>query len=178
MREIIRNMAAGAYELALATEGQGPATGPVVHQEPCHWVTGTSGDVHKQDPLPVAFGPEGDTYRRWAIDQLAEQGRQFRVAYTSVSMAAIRGAVASGLAVSVMARSSMTMGMRVLTREDGFPDLPVLRICLITSPRSRTEMVRALESFLVSRMRERAGDIADRPTPSHRRGGQRKRARS
>ena len=177
-REIIRNMAAGAYELALVTEGQGPVTGPVVHQEPCHWVTGTSSDVHKQDPLPVAFGPEGDTYRRWAIDRLVEQGRQFRVAYTSVSMAAIRGAVASGLAVSVMARSSMTMGMRAMTREDGFPDLPVLRICLITSPRSRTEMVRALESFLVSRMRERAGNIADRPTPSHRRGGKRKRARS
>lgn len=169
-REIIRNMAAGAYELALVTEGQGPVTGPVVHQEPCHWVTGTSSDVHKRNPLPVVFGPEGDTYRRWAIDRLVEQGRQFRVAYTSVSMAAIRGAVASGLAVSVMARSSMTMGMRILTREEGFPDLPVLRICLITSPRSRTEMVRALEDFLAARMRERAGDIVDRPTPPHKRG--------
>jgi DNA-binding transcriptional LysR family regulator len=167
-RDIIRNMAAGAYELALVTEGQGPVTGPVVHQEPCHWVTGTSGGAHKRNPLPVAFGPEGDTYRRWAVDRLVEQGRPFRVAYSSVSMAAIRGAVASGLAVSVMARSSITTGIRPLTKAEGFPDLPVLRVCLMTSPRNRTEMVRALEAFLVERMRRRAGGIVDRPTPGGR----------
>lgn len=44
----------------------------------------------------------------------------------------------------------MTAGMRALTKADGFPDLPVLRVCLITSPRNRTEMVQALESFLGS----------------------------
>jgi DNA-binding transcriptional LysR family regulator len=164
-RDIIRNMAEGAYELALVTEGQGPVAGPVVHQEPCHWVAGVQGDAHERDPLPLAFGPEDDTYRRWAIDRLVERGRAFRIAYTSVSMAAIRGAVASGLAVSVMARSSMTAGMRALTKAEGFPDLPVLRVCLMTSPLNRTEMVRALETFLVERMRERTGGIVDRPTP-------------
>ena len=177
-RDIIRNMAEGAYELALVTEGQGPVAGPVVHQEPCHWVTGMSGDAHKRDPLPVAFGPEGDTYRRWAIDRLVEQGRPFRVAYTSVSMAAIRGAVASGLAVSVMARSSMTAGIRPLTRDEGFLDLPVLRICLMTSPRNRTEMVRSLETFLVARMRERAGGIVDRPTPARPKATKRRKKRA
>lgn len=164
-RDIIRNMAEGAYELALVTEGQGPVTGTVVHQEPCHWVTGAKGDAHKRDPLPLAFGPGDDTYRQWAIDRLVERGRAFRIAYTSVSMAAIRGAVASGLAVSVMARSSMTGGMRVLNRAEGFPDLPILRVCLMTSPLSRTEMVRSLEAFLVDRMRRRTGGIVDRPTP-------------
>lgn len=166
-RDIIHNMAEGAYDLALVTEGQGPVTGPVVHQEPCHWVTSAKGDAHRRDPLPLAFGPAGDTYRRWATDRLVEQGRAFRIAYSSISMAAIRGAVASGLAVSAMARSSMTAGMRALTEAEGFPELPVLRICLMTSPRSRTEMVQALESYLVDRMRARAGGIGDRPTPAH-----------
>jgi DNA-binding transcriptional LysR family regulator len=165
-RDIIRNMAEGAYDLALVTEGQGPVMGPVVHQEPCQWVTGATGAAHDRDPLPLAFGPEDDTYRQWAIDRLMEQGRPFRIAYTSVSMAAIRGAVASGLAVSVMARSSMTAGLRALTKAEGFTDLPLLRVCLMTSPRNRTEMVRGLESFLVERMRKRAGGIADAPTPA------------
>jgi DNA-binding transcriptional LysR family regulator len=168
-RDIIRNMAEGAYDLALVTEGQGPVVGPVVHQESCHWVTGATGDAHAREPLPLAFGQQDDTYRQWAIDRLVEQGRAFRIAYTSVSMAAIRGAVASGLAVSVMARSSMTTAMRALGRADGFPDLPVLRVRLVTSPRNRTEMVQALESFLVERMRERAGGIVDRPTPPNKR---------
>lgn len=167
-RDIIRNMAEGAYELALVTEGQGPVAGPVVYQEPCHWVTSAKGDVHQRDPLPLAFGPEDDTYRQWAIDRLVEQGRAFRIAYTSVSMAAIRGAVASGLAVSVMARSSMIAGMRALTKSEGFPDLPILRVCLVSSPRNRTEMTRALEAFLAERLRERAGGIVDRPTPARR----------
>lgn len=167
-RDIIRNMAEGAYELALVTEGQGPVAGPVVHQEPCHWVTAAKGDAHNRDPLPLAFGPEDDTYRQWAIDRLVEQGRAFRIAYTSVSMAAIRGAVASGLAVSVMARSSMTAGMRALTKADGFPDLPVLRVRLMSSPRNRTEVTRALEAFLTERLRQRAGGIVDRPTPARR----------
>lgn len=164
-RDIIRSMADGAYDLALVTEGQGPVTGPVVHQEPCHWVTGATGDAHRRDPLPLAFGPAGDTYRQWGIDRLMEQGRAFRIAYTSVSMAGIRGAVGSGLAVSVMARSSMTAAMRALTRAEGFPDLPTLRVRLMSSPRNRTEMVQALESFLVARMRQRVGGIAGRPTP-------------
>lgn len=177
-RDIIRNMAEGAYDLALVTEGQGPVMGPVVHQEPCHWVTGATGDAHRRDPLPLAFGPEDDTYRQWAIDRLVEQGRSFRIAYTSVSMAAIRGAVASGLAVSVMARSSMTSAMRALTGADGFRELPVLRVCLMTSRRNRTEMVQALESFLVQRMRERTGVILDRSTPPNKRVRKRQRKRT
>jgi DNA-binding transcriptional LysR family regulator len=167
-RDIIRNMAEGAYELALVTEGQGPVAGPVVHQEPCLWVTGAKGDAHKRDPLPLAFGPEDDTYRQWAIDRLVERGRPFRIAYTSVSMAAIRGAVVSGLAVSVMARSSMIAGMRALTKAEGFPDLPILRVCLMTSPRNRTDVTRALEVFLIERLRRRTGGIVDRPTPARR----------
>jgi DNA-binding transcriptional LysR family regulator len=168
-RDIIRNMAEGAYDLALVTEGQGPVMGPVVHQEPCHWVTAAKGGAHLRDPLPLAFGPEDDTYRQWAIDRLVKQGRAFRIAYTSISEAAIRGAVASGLAVSVMARSSMTAAMRVLGRAEGFPDLPTLRVCLITSPRNRTDMVEALESFLIARMQARMGALVDRPTPPNKR---------
>ncbi|MBL9034106.1 MAG: LysR family transcriptional regulator [Rhodospirillaceae bacterium] len=168
-RDIIHNMAEGAYDLALVTEGQGPVTGQVVHQEPCHWVTAAKGDAHRRDPLPLAFGPAGDTYRRWAIDRLVDQGRAFRMAYTSVSMAGIRGAVLSGLAVSAMARSSMTAGMRTLAEAEGFPELPVLRICLMTSARSRTDMVQALEHFLVDRLRKRAGDLGGKPTPADRR---------
>lgn len=168
-RDIIRNMADGAYDLALVTEGQGPVMGPVVHQEPCHWVTAATGDAHLRDPLPLAFGPEDDTYRQWAIERLVKQGRAFRIAYTSISEAAIRGAVASGLAVSVMARSSMTAAMRVLGRADGFLTLPMLRVCLMTSPRNRTDMIAALESFLVGRMRARMGVPVERPTPPNKR---------
>ncbi len=170
-RDIIRNMAEGAYDLALVTEGQGPATGPVVYQEPCLWVTGATGDAHRRDPLPLALGPEDDTYRQWALDRLMEQGRAFRIAYSSVSMAAARGAVVSGLAVSVMARSSIIAGMRVLTKADGFLDLPILRVRLMVSARHRTDMVRALEAFLVEKMRQRAGGIVDRPTPARRKTG-------
>lgn len=168
-RDIIRNMADGAYDLALVTEGQGPVMGPVVHQEPCHWVTAVVGDAHLRDPLPLAFGPEDDTYRQWAIDRLAKQGRAFRIAYTSISEAAIRGAVASGLAVSVMARSSMTSAMRVLGKADGFLALPMLRVCLMSSPRNRTDMIEALKSFLVARMKARMGAPVDRPTPPNKR---------
>jgi DNA-binding transcriptional LysR family regulator len=168
-RDIIRNMAEGAYDLALATEGQGPAMGPVVHQEPCLWVAGATGDAYRRNPVPLAFGLEDDTYRQWAIDRLMEQGRAFRIAYTSASMAAIRGAVTSGLAVSLMARSSMTSGMRTLGTAEGFPELPILRVCLITSPRNRTDMVQALESFLVDRMQPRMGALVDRPTPPNKR---------
>ena len=168
-RDIIRNMADGAYDLALVTEGQGPVMGPVVHQEPCHWVTAPGGGAHLRDPLPLAFGPEDDTYRQWAIERLVRQGRAFRIAYTSISASAIRGAVASGLAVSVMARSSMTAAMRVLGKADGFLPLPTLRVCLMTSPRHRTEMIAALEAFLVQRMRARMGAPVSRPTPPNKR---------
>jgi DNA-binding transcriptional LysR family regulator len=168
-RDIIRNMAEGAYDLALVTEGQGPLMGPVVHQEPCHWVTGATGNAHRRNPVPLAFGLEDDTYRQWAIDRLTEHDRPFRIAYTSISMAAIRGAVRSGLAVSVMARSSMTAGMRTLGKAAGFPDLPILRVCLITSPRNRTDLVQALESFLIERMQARMGGPVGRPTRPNRR---------
>ena len=125
--------------------------------------------AHRSTPLPLAFSRTGDTYRQWAVDRLVEQGRPFRIAYTSYSMAGIRGAVLSGLAVSAMAKSSMTPGMRALTVADGFPEMPLLRICLMTSAHSRTEPVQALEAFLIRSMQQRSGGIAERRTPPPRR---------
>ena len=63
----------------------------------------------------------------------------------------------------------MTAAMRVLGKADGFLPLPTLRVCLMSSPRHRTEMIAALEAFLVRRMRARMGAPVSRPTPPNKR---------
>lgn len=121
----------GKLDLAIVTSGDVGDRGDVIRREPLYWVGARDHDTHERDPLPLALGPETCSWRMSAIRTLDQMGRRFRLAYSSGSASAISGAVLAGLAVSVMAESSIRPNMRILGPRDGFVDLPACNIALM-----------------------------------------------
>jgi hypothetical protein len=64
-------------------------------------------------------------------------------------MTGLRGAVASGVAVSAMMRSGVTDGMRELTAAEGFPPLAELSVRLEKAHLKKSTIVDELERTLI-----------------------------
>lgn len=103
----------------------------LVRREPVIWATSGRHVVHERDPVPLAVFEPGCIFRKWAGDSLDETGRAYRIAYSSESLAGLVTAVEAGLAVTLLPKSSMPVGFRELTPDEGFPRLPVVDIGLI-----------------------------------------------
>ncbi len=131
---LIENIDAGTLDLAVITCND-TVRAQVLRTEPLVWVTSARHDVHRSDVLPVALSHHGCAWRRTALDALEASGRNCRVAYASANSLAVATAVLEGLAVGALPEINIRPGMRVLTADDGFPDLGLFDIGLIRSSR-------------------------------------------
>ncbi|ODN71690.1 LysR substrate-binding domain-containing protein [Methylobrevis pamukkalensis] len=125
--ELVRE---GKLDLAIVTSDDLGGRGEVIRREQLHWVGARDHCAHELDPLPLALAEENCVWRRSAIKELDALGRRFRLAYSSGSAAALSGAVLAGLAISVLAESSIRPNMRILGPREGLPDLPSCSIAL------------------------------------------------
>jgi DNA-binding transcriptional LysR family regulator len=157
-RMLVKRLAEGSIDLAFVTEGEGPISGgAVAFGDAMVWVAPRSGDLHLRDPLPIAIWDDQDSYSVRMRTRLDELGRAYRIAVIARNMTGLRGAVASGLAVSAMMRSSVTADMRELTEAEGFPPLSQLSIRLEKAHMKRSPVIDALEQALLDSL---AGESA------------------
>ena len=129
-RSLMSRIIERTVDVALLTEGERAGGGIVVHREKLIWVTSAHHQVHKRDPVPLAVFYSSDAFRWDAIGQLEAYGRRARVVVTSLSFAGVDAALEAGVAAAVIFRSSMRPGLRILTPQEGFPDLPDVGIVL------------------------------------------------
>ncbi|MCB1479388.1 MAG: LysR substrate-binding domain-containing protein [Tepidamorphaceae bacterium] len=140
----------GAIDLGIVTYGdQG---GTIVRREQLHWVASESMTAACQNPIPLALGGELCSWRHAATDALNRIKRNWRITYTSSSAAAINGAVAAGLAISVLPESAIRSDVRVLTQADGFPPLPVCEIGMIRAKHATHAVHNALAEHIERRL--------------------------
>lgn len=150
---LLARLRENALDFALITHGYGDDSGIVLMREPVVWAVSARHCAHEQDPVPLALFHPGCKFRQWAIESLARQGRSYRLAYTSVSLTAIEAAVRAGLAVTVLPRSNVTAGLRILDERDGFPPLPEYEIALCRSQTARAPVHDCLEQHIVENFR-------------------------
>lgn len=145
-----------SVDLALITLGHGDAPGTVLMQEPLVWAASAHHAVEEEASLPLALFHPGCKFRDWALAGLSEQGRDHRIAYTSLSFAGIEAAVRAGLAVTVLPRSNAMNGLRILDPSDGFPELPDYQIALCRAPEANSPIHDSLAEHIVAYFRNRA----------------------
>jgi DNA-binding transcriptional LysR family regulator len=150
---LLARLADNTIDFALVTHGYGGDGGVVLLREPIVWAASARHCAHEQEPVPLALFHSGCKIRQWAIDALAKQGRSYRLAYTSVSLAAIEAAVRAGLAVTALPRSNVGEGLRILDGRDGFPELPGNQIELRRSETARAPIHDCLEQHIVDSFR-------------------------
>lgn len=122
--ELERALNAGELDLGVLVIDSGRLVGELLAYDPTVWVTSTRHEAHTADPLPLAMFAQDCWWRDWALKTLDDRGRAYRLAYTSRSVAGIQAAVISGLAVGVLARSTMPRDVRMLGEEEGYSELP------------------------------------------------------
>ena len=155
-RTLVKRLAEGSVDLAFVTEQEGPTSGgPTAFEDEIVWVTSRADDLHLRDPMPIAvWDDDQDTYSTYMRARLEELARSYRVAVMARSMTGLRGAVASGLAVSAMMRSSVTDDMRELTARVGFPPLARLSVRIEKAHMKKSAVVDALEHALLAAIAE------------------------
>lgn len=137
-------------DLALVTAGSGERAATILRREPLVWVTAEGHDLARRDPLPLALFHPGCAFRRAALSALAEAGRRYRIAYTSVSLSGVIAAVKSGFAVGVLLRASLVPGLAVLGPADGLPELPAMAIALVRAEGRANGAAEALARHLAA----------------------------
>nr|WP_298249275.1 LysR substrate-binding domain-containing protein [uncultured Halomonas sp.] len=147
--ELIERVRADELDLALVTRQRRSPGGEVIRREPLAWAVGLERQPPLVDPLPLAhYSPEADLFREVAEDALTAAGRDWRVAYTSQSMAGLAPVVQAGLAIVVVTRNMLGPQLRALDESSGLPALPAVELALHRAARRPTEPARRLAELI------------------------------
>jgi DNA-binding transcriptional LysR family regulator len=148
--DLLERVDANELDLAIITNCESKRASETFRRERLLWVGSARHSMHKEEPLPLALGRPTCTWRRIACERLDAIGRRYRLLYSSSNSGAVAAAVLAGLAVSVLPESGLRPGMRVLSSNDGFPELPSCRIGLVRNAHETSALADALAEHIVS----------------------------
>lgn len=134
----------GKLDLAVYAGAQNDAAGEVLLTEQTVWAGSPGMVVPQNAPLPVALFDRSCWWRDAAVSALEEANIAHRTAYTSESAAGVKAAIKAGLAVGILARSTVEPGMSILGPADGLPALPASNLMLICTEGSESPAIRAM----------------------------------
>lgn len=117
----------------------------VLWEEPQHWVAHEDFSLRQGAVVPLVALPERCVLRDFAIESLKKTRQPWRIAFTSSSMTGVQAAVLAGLGISIMPKSSILSGMRILPCGKFFPDPGHLEIDMISALGASKEIMEALD---------------------------------
>lgn len=144
---------ADELDLAVVYEPDGPTSGIQLARDPTVWATSLDFELHRNDPVPVAFYANSKWNKEYATPTLERGGVNFEVSYLSETFGGFMIALKTGLAIVPISRSSIPLGCRELTEAEGFPEIDIWQVVLHRNPRSKSPAVQAMTQSLVSSFR-------------------------
>jgi DNA-binding transcriptional LysR family regulator len=102
-----------------------------VYEDPTCWVAAGHRSFATDESLPVALFDHACWWRDAAIASLEARGAPYRVVYSSQSVAGVIAAVEAGIAVGLLARSSLHSGVSVVGARHGFGATPISRLVMV-----------------------------------------------
>lgn len=121
-------------DLTIVTRKPGSERGQILRQERFVWMVAQGFSPHEQTPMPLAMFNTECFCRAWACNALDAMQREYRVAYTSASLAAINAVVSTGLAVTAQLESLLTPDLRIIGEAEHLPQLSCASIVLLRKP--------------------------------------------
>lgn len=150
--ELISSLAAGALDLAVVEEPQGPSDGECLAVERLVWVGARNGGAYLKTPLPVSMVADTCAFRPAVLTALAEQERAWRTVFENGNIEATTATVRADLAVTAWLVSTVPSDLEILGPDKAPTELPLFAINLHmpkgSLARPAVEMARYLrESF-------------------------------
>ena len=136
-------------DLTVVTCEPGAEVGQLLRQERMVWAAARGFVPFDQRPIPLAVFNADCFCRAWTCNALDLQGIDYRVAYTSPSLAALFAIVGAGLALTAQLQSLVTDDLTVLGQEQGLPDLPVASVRLLHNAKRASPITDALAEQVV-----------------------------
>lgn len=131
--DLLRQQERGRLDLVFGKQcSRVEGGGTLLWEEPLVWVFAADQPLPTEEPLPLAVFPEPCVYRESAVTALGQTDLTWRIVFESSSMAGCLSAARAGFAITVIADSQRSEGLRVLGSEDGLPELPAARFYAFT----------------------------------------------
>ncbi|MFB4394743.1 MULTISPECIES: LysR substrate-binding domain-containing protein [unclassified Pseudomonas] len=131
-------------DLTIITCEPGSEVGQLLRQERLVWAAAQGHCPQEQRPMPLAMFNTDCFCRSWACNALEQQEIDYRIAYTSPSLAAIFAIVGAGLAVTAQLQSLIGGNLYILGEEHGLPQLPLANVMLLRNPKSQSPITDSL----------------------------------
>ena len=127
---LLEALAQGRLDMALIKrDPMGPDLGVRVWREPLVWVGASPDILERPGPLAVIAAPAPCVYRRRALTALDEAGLDWRISYTSPSLAGQHAALRAGLGVTALPQDMVPPDLVAL--DPALPELRDTEIALI-----------------------------------------------
>lgn len=140
-------------DLTIVTRRPGTEIGQLLRQERLVWTQAIGFAPHEQTPMPLAMFNTHCFCRDWACNALDAVERDYRIAYSSASMAAIMAVVSAGLAVTAQLQSLITPELRILGEAERLPDLPTASIVLLRNPKTPSPITECMAEYIIEGFR-------------------------
>ena len=145
----------GELDLVVATHPQDDVGGKIARREPLHWVASTDYVDDPEEKLSLVLFPNGCVCRDIALNALNNTERDWRVAYSTRSLALIEQAILSGHCVSVMEASIIPPTLSIIDQMSEFPSLPEVVISVHLNSTANDEHVSLAAEFIVAQLGKR-----------------------
>lgn len=140
-------------DLSIVTREPGTEIGQILRQERFVWMAAQGFYPHEQNPIPLAMFNTDCFCRTWACNALDAMQRDYRIAYTSASLAAISAVVTAGLAVTAQLESLLTPDLRIIGEAEQMPQLPLASIVLLRNPKNPSPITECLAEHIAEGFR-------------------------
>jgi DNA-binding transcriptional LysR family regulator len=150
----------GHLDLAIAGRGTPVQTGRIIWREPLCWVAAEEFSIGLDEPIPLVVLPPPCRYRNVIFQTLEAARRAGVVTCTSSTLSGVQLAVKNGLGVTVLGKSFIQAGLKILPASASWPPLPMTEIILLGEERVPAGIVESLISFVTDSLAIQQG-VAD-----------------
>ncbi len=112
------------------------------------WIGARNGGAHLKTPLPVSMVAETCAFRPAVLSALGHQARPWRTVFENGNIEATIAMVRADLAITALLTSTVPADLRILTADDGLPDLPQFSIGLHIAKGSVTSPVSEMAKYI------------------------------
>jgi len=136
-------------DLTIVTREPGNEVGQLLRQERLVWAAANGFCPQEQRPMPLALFNSDCFCRAWTCNALEQHGIEYRIAYTSPSLAALFAIVSAGLAVTAQLQSLVGGNLRMLGEDDGLPQLHMANVMLLRNDQQHSPITDCMAEYIV-----------------------------